>query len=155
MIYEREEDSILILSSWLETKVYNLIIIFKQTDLLYSSAIFTLIVKHNIRFQRLLMTLGLFLSYVSYGNGKVEIPVLLVNLACAVLCLVTHSCLPLCDPWTVTCQAPLSMEIIQARILEWIAYPFSKGSSQPRNRTVVSCIVGRFFTSWATRETLD
>ena len=38
------------------------------------------------------------------------------------------------------------------RILEWVAYPFSRGSSQPRNRTGVSCIVGRFFTNWATRE---
>ena len=33
------------------------------------------------------------------------------------------------------------------RILEWVAYPFSSGSSQPRNRTGVSCIVGRFFTN--------
>ena len=35
------------------------------------------------------------------------------------------------------------------RILEWVAYPFSRGSSLPRNWTRVSCIVGRFFTSWA------
>ena len=38
------------------------------------------------------------------------------------------------------------------RILEWVAYPFSRGSSQPRNQTGVSCIAGRFFTSRATRE---
>ena len=38
------------------------------------------------------------------------------------------------------------------RILEWVAYPFSRKSSWPRNRTEVSCIAGRFFTSWATRE---
>ena len=38
------------------------------------------------------------------------------------------------------------------RILEWVAYPFSRGSSQPRNRTRVSCIAGGFFTSWATRK---
>ena len=38
------------------------------------------------------------------------------------------------------------------RILEWVAYPFSRGSYQPRNWTGVSCIAGRFFTSWATRE---
>ena len=36
--------------------------------------------------------------------------------------------------------------ILQARILEWGAYPFSTGSSQPRDQTWVSCIVGRFFT---------
>ena len=40
------------------------------------------------------------------------------------------------------------------RILEWIAYPFSRGSSQPRNQIGVSCITGRFFTSWALREVL-
>ena len=38
------------------------------------------------------------------------------------------------------------------RILEWVAYPFSSRSSRPRNRTRVSCIVGRVFTSWATKE---
>ena len=38
------------------------------------------------------------------------------------------------------------------RILEWVAYPFSSRSSKPRNQTRVSCIAGRFFTSWATRE---
>ena len=41
--------------------------------------------------------------------------------------------------------------ILQARTLEWVASPFSKGSSQPRNQTRVSCIAGRFFSSWATR----
>ena len=38
------------------------------------------------------------------------------------------------------------------RILEWVAYPFSLGSSWPKNRTGVSCIAGRFFTNWAIRE---
>ena len=38
------------------------------------------------------------------------------------------------------------------RILEWVAYPFSRRTTQPRNQTRVSCIAGRFFTSWATRE---
>ena len=40
--------------------------------------------------------------------------------------------------WTVACQAPLSVGILQARILEWIAMPSSKGSSQPREQTQVS-----------------
>ena len=44
--------------------------------------------------------------------------------------------------------------ILQARILEWVAYPFSRGSSQPRNWTGVSCIIGRFFTNWAPRDAL-
>ena len=38
------------------------------------------------------------------------------------------------------------------RILGWVAYPFSSGSSQPRNQTGVSCIAGRFFTNWAITE---
>ena len=42
--------------------------------------------------------------------------------------------------------------ILQARILQWVALPFSRGSSQPRDWTQVSHIAGRFFTSWATRE---
>ena len=44
--------------------------------------------------------------------------------------------------------------ILQVRILEWAALPFSSGSSWPRNRTEVSCIAGRFFTNWAMREAL-
>ena len=41
------------------------------------------------------------------------------------------------------------------QILEWVAYPFFRGSSQPRNRTMVSCIAGGFFTSWAIQEASD
>ena len=38
------------------------------------------------------------------------------------------------------------------RILQWVAYSFSSGTSQPRNQTGVSCVAGEFFTNWATRE---
>ena len=41
------------------------------------------------------------------------------------------------------------------RILEWVAYPFSRGSSQPRKQTRVSCIAGGFLTNWAVREALS
>ena len=41
------------------------------------------------------------------------------------------------------------------RILEWVTYPFSRGSSWPGNRTGVSCIAGKFFTNWAIREAHD
>ena len=44
--------------------------------------------------------------------------------------------------------------ILQARILEWAVFPFSRGSSWPRNRTRVYCIAGGFFTNWAIREAL-
>ena len=52
----------------------------------------------------------------------------------------------------VACQAPLSMGILQARILEWVAMPSSRGSCQPRDWTPVSCIAGEFITVWVTRE---
>ena len=55
-------------------------------------------------------------------------------------------------PWTVARQAPLSLGILQARILEWVAISFSMGSSQPRDQTCVSLIAGRLFTLWATRQ---
>ena len=43
-------------------------------------------------------------------------------------------------------------EIRQARLLEWVAIPFSRESSQLRDQTQVSCIAGRFFTTWATKQ---
>ena len=55
-------------------------------------------------------------------------------------------------PWSAACQAPRSMGILQARTLEWIAMPSSRGSSQPRDQTQVSHIAGEFLTVWATRE---
>ena len=58
---------------------------------------------------------------------------------------VTQLCPTLCDPMDYTVHG-----ILQARILEWVAFPFSRGSSQPRDRTQVSCIAGVSFTSWAT-----
>ena len=51
-------------------------------------------------------------------------------------------------PWTIHVHG-----ILQATILEWVAIPFSRGSSQRRDWTQVSHIAGGFFTSWATRET--
>ena len=72
---------------------------------------------------------------------------------CVCVCArVSQSCPTLCDP--MDCSPPHSsiQGILQARILEWVAIPFSKGSSQPRDRTWVSCIAGRFFTVWAPRE---
>ena len=65
---------------------------------------------------------------------------------------VTQSCPTLCGP--MNCSPPVSSvhRILQARILEWVAIFFSRGSSWPRNLTGVSCIAGGFFTSWATRQ---
>ena len=60
--------------------------------------------------------------------------------------LVIQSCTALCNP--MDCSPPGSSVhgILQARILEWVDIPFSRGSSQPRDLTLVSCIAGRFFT---------
>ena len=58
---------------------------------------------------------------------------------------VAQSCQTLCNTMDRT-GIPVH-GILQARILEWVAFPFSKGSSQPRDRTQVSCIAGGFFTS--------
>ena len=62
------------------------------------------------------------------------------------LLLSRFSCVQLlATPWTVGHQAPLSMGILQARILEWVAVLSSRGSSQLRVQTQVSRIAGRFF----------
>ena len=63
---------------------------------------------------------------------------------------VTQSCSTLWDPMGYTFHGSL-----QARILEWVAFPFSRGSSQPRDWTQVSCIAGGFFTSQVIRESLQ
>jgi len=66
--------------------------------------------------------------------------------------LVAQSCLTLFDPMDWNSQDSSLHGVLQARILEWVAIPFSRGCSWPRDRTHVSCIAGRFFTIWATRE---
>ena len=66
--------------------------------------------------------------------------------------LVTQSCLTLCDPMDCSLPGSSVYGILQARVLEWVAISFSSGSSQSRNWTQISCIAGRFFTIWATRE---
>ena len=69
-----------------------------------------------------------------WGGGRVKM-------------IVAQSCPTLCNSMDYTVH-----RILQVRVLEWVSLPFSRGSSQPRDRTQVSSIAGRFFTSWATRE---
>ena len=57
---------------------------------------------------------------------------------------VSQSCPTLCSPMGYIIHG-----ILQARILEWVAFLSSRGSSQPRDQTQVSCIAGRFFSCWA------
>ena len=68
--------------------------------------------------------------------------------------LVTQSCLTLCDP--MDCGPPASSVhgVLQGRILEWAAITYLSRSSQPKHQTWVSCIAGRFFTIWVTKEAL-
>ena len=63
---------------------------------------------------------------------------------------VAHLCPTLCNP--MDCIVP---GIVQARLLKWVAFSFSRASSQPRDWTQVYHIVGRSFPSWATREALS
>ena len=67
--------------------------------------------------------------------------------------LVTKSC-PTRVPKDCSPPGSSIYRIFQVRILEWVTISFSRGSSQPRDWTWVSCIAGGFFTSWATREAL-
>ena len=62
---------------------------------------------------------------------------------------IAHLCPALCNPMDYTLHG-----ILQVRILEWVVFPFYRGSSWPRNRARVSCIAGRFFTNSAIREAL-
>ena len=91
-------------------------------------------------------------SYEKVNNKRTKISLQTLYSFVLVLCLVTQWCPTLCDP--VDCSPPSSSVhgILQARILEGVAISFSRGSSQPRDWTQVSCIAGRFFTIWATRE---
>ena len=67
---------------------------------------------------------------------------------------IAQSCRTLCDPMDCSLPGSSIHEIFQARVLEWVAISFSRGSSQPRDRTLVSRITGRRFKLWATREAL-
>ena len=71
---------------------------------------------------------------------------------CVLCCAVPSLVWLFVTPGTVAHQAPLSMGILQARILEWVAMSSSRGSSQPRDWTRVSHTIDRFFTIWAIRE---
>ena len=78
----------------------------------------------------------------------------IVLFAIQYVCSVAHSCPTLCNP--MDCSPPGSSVhwILQVRILEWVAMPSSRVSSQPRGWTQVSHIAGGFFTIWASSYTL-
>ena len=95
-----------------------------------------------------------------YGNivdiqcgGSVRCTAKWFSYVCVVV-LVTQLCPTLCDPMDCNPPGSLVQGTFWARILEWVVIPFSRGSSQSRDWTQVSCIAGRFFTVGATREAL-
>ena len=71
---------------------------------------------------------------------------------CASESEVAQSCPILWDPRNCSLPGSSLHGILQARVLEWVAISFSRGSSWSRDRTWVSCILGRRFNLWATRE---
>ena len=62
------------------------------------------------------------------------------------VCVIAQSCLILCDPRDYSPSGSSAHGILQARILEWVTIPFSRGSSQPKDQTQVSRIADGFFT---------
>ena len=66
--------------------------------------------------------------------------------------LIAQSSSTLCDPMDCSPSGSSLYGILQVRMLEWVAIPFSRGSCWPRDGTLVSCIAGRFFTIWGTRK---
>ena len=88
----------------------------------------------------------------SSSPSCVQKSVFYAGISTEVKVIVAQSCPTLCDPMDYSQPGSSVHGILQARILEWAAIPFSRGSSQPRHQTQVSHTVGRFFTFWATRE---
>ena len=68
---------------------------------------------------------------------------------------VTQSCPTLCDPINYTVHGILQAMGFSREYWSGLSFPFSRGSSQPRDRTQVSCIAGGFFTHWTIREALS
>ena len=76
----------------------------------------------------------------------------LMDFLCACVHAQSLSYVWLCDHMEGILPGSCIHGILQARILEWVAIPFFRGTSQPRDQTWVSCIAGRFLTVWATME---
>ena len=86
------------------------------------------------------------------GTTKVRTYKTIAYVRCESESEVAQSCLTLCDPMDCSLSVSSIHGIFQARVLEWVAISFSRGSSRPRNQTRLPRIAGRRFTVWATRE---
>ena len=97
--------------------------------------------------------LGIFIVFIFFPLETIFCKNLFcLWLLCCCCCSVTKSCPTLCDPMDCNLAGSSVQGILSARRLDWVAISFSRGSSQPRDQTQVSCIVDRWFTVWATRE---
>ena len=105
-----------------------------------------LLISYSIRAQHACLSQGLLWLQHIFTS---EIHLIMFLHLTTVLCC-TQSCLTLCNHLDWNRQGFYVHGILQARILEWVAYPFSSRSSRPRNWTGVSCTAVRFFTGWAT-----
>ena len=90
---------------------------------------------------------------------KVNFSVTAINFSlhwCHVYAMLSRSVMSdsLWPPWMVSQEASLSLRILQTRVLEWVALPSSRRSSQPRDWTQLSCFAVRFFTVWAIKEAI-
>ena len=85
------------------------------------------------------------------GNKKLVLPTL-CRIGANYVYVCTQSCPILCDSMDGSPPGFSVHGILQARILEWVAIPFSRGFSRPKDRTCVSCIAGRFYTTGTTSE---
>ena len=86
------------------------------------------------------------LLYCHWWGWWWKLTLLLIYTSNICMCVViTQLCLTLCDPMDYSPSGSSVHRILQARIQEWVAIPFSKGSSQSRDWTRVSCIASRFF----------
>ena len=94
------------------------------------------------------------LLWCYFYSIKVKLILLLnIDIYYEQILLIAQLCPILCDPMHCSSPGYSVPGILQARILQWVAVPFPRGSSRPRDQMRVSCTAGRFFTTWATRET--
>ena len=91
------------------------------------------------------------LSFIDLQDQSLWTP-LFFSYCVSIIILVAQSCLTLCHPMDCSLPGSSVHRILQARILEWVAISFSRGSSWPKDQTWISCIEGKFLTFWTTRE---
>ena len=148
---------------WILSQLFTLFFTFIKR--LFSSSLLSAISVVSFAYLRLLIFLpAIYISacassspvflmmYCAYKLNKQGDNIQPWHIVCVPVCF-SHVQL-FCDPMNCSLSGSSVHGILQVRILEWVAIPFSRQSSWPRDRTWVSYIARRFFTIWTTRETL-